>query len=111
MVQTSVVVNGNELVVTYKESSEVYVSGILTASVFLKDECTDLLYFVSPSEPKTSTISFIGSDLTVVFKSPTAVVIRGNVDELRMINSKGEVVKTYKINQCDSDFPFTPVGS
>jgi len=109
MVKTQIVVNGEYLLHNFISDSEILVYGNLRASIFLKNECTDLFYFVSPFEPQVDTILFVGQNMTVVFKSSTMVVISGDVEKFVMVNSKGNVVKTYKLNNCGEQFPFTEV--
>jgi hypothetical protein len=109
MVKTQIVVNGENLLHNFISNGEILVYGNLKVGVFLRNDCTDLFYFVSPSEPQVDTVLFVGQNITVVFKSSTVVVISGDVEKFVMVNSKGNVVKTYKLNNCGEQFLFTEV--
>ena len=110
MVNTKVVINGNELIATYISSQEVSVYGKLKAGIFFRGECTDILYFVSALEPSVDTVLFVGQNLRFVYKSSTAVVISGDVERVVLVNRRGNAVKTYKVNECGSENPFEVVS-
>lgn len=109
MVKTQIVVNGENLLHNFISSGEILVYGNLKVSIFLRNDCSDLFYFVSPSEPQVDTVLFIGQNMKVVFKSSTVVVISGDFEKFVMVNSKGNVVKTYKLNDCGEQFQFIEV--
>jgi hypothetical protein len=109
MVHTRVVINGENLDVVFNTSYEVSVTGKVTVAVFLKSECIDLLYYVSPFEFNNQEVGstiFTGKDMTVVYKSPTMVLFSGDVERITFINPKGDVIKTYRLNDCDKEFAF-----
>jgi hypothetical protein len=109
MVKAKVVVNGKELLHNYISSSEVLVYGELKASVFFVNDCTDILYFVSPSEPSVDTVLFVGNKMRIVYKTSTVVVLTGDVERVEMVNSKGNVVKTYRLNENCENGLFTAI--
>jgi len=74
--------------------------------IFMKDQCIDLLYYVSPTEPQDDTTIFSGKDMTIVYKSSTLVLFSGDIDKITFINPKGDVEKTYRLNDCDKEFAF-----
>ena len=106
MVHARVAVNGEDLNVIFFSSYEVSVTGKVTVAIFMKDKCIDLLYYVSPSEPEVGATIFSGKDMTVVYKSSTLVLFSGDVEKVTFINPKGDVVKTYRLNDCDKEFGF-----
>ena len=106
MVKARVAINGENLNVFFNTSYEVSVSGKVVVAIFMKDQCIDLLYYVSPTEPQTDTTIFSGKDMTIVYKSSTLVVFSGDVEKITFINPKGEVEKTYRLNDCDQQFAF-----
>jgi len=109
MVKAKVVVNGKDLLHNFISSSEILVYGDLKASIFFVGDCTDILYFVSPTEPSVDTVLFVGNKLTVVYKCSSVIVLSGDIERLEMVNSKGNVVKTYKVNQCGSEKLLTAI--
>jgi len=107
MVNSRIVVSGENLNTFFISENEVTVTGKLIVSIFLKDECVDMVYFVSPSEPNVETVSFSGNNLTVTFKSSHVVVLSGNVEVMKYVNKNGEIVKTYKVEPCETETPLS----
>jgi hypothetical protein len=101
-----VAINGEELNVIFFSNYEVSVTGKPTVAIFIRDECVDLLYYVSPSMPDLGATIFSGKDITILFKSSTMVLISGTIEKITFLNKKGDVVKTYKLNDCDKEFAF-----
>jgi len=106
MVHARVAVNGEELNVIFLSNNEVSVTGKVTVAIFMKDKCTDLLYYVSPTEPEVSATIFSGKDMTIIYKSSTLVLFSGDVEKVTFVNPKGDVVKTYRLNDCNKEFAF-----
>jgi hypothetical protein len=101
-----VAINGEELNVVFFSSYEVSVTGKPTVAIFIRDQCVDLLYYVSPTMPDLGATVFSGKDMTVIFKSSTLVLISGTIEKITFLNNKGNVVKTYRLNDCDKEFAF-----
>ena len=106
MVHTRMAINGEELNVVFLSNYEVSVTGKVTVVIFIKDKCTDLLYYVSPSAPEVGATIFSGDNMSITYKSSTLVLLSGNVEKITLISSKGDVVKTYRLNDCDKEFAF-----
>ncbi len=104
MVKARIVVNGEDLNVNLHTSYEVSVTGKVIVAIFLKDECIDLLFYKDQNE-KDTTI-FTGKDMSIVYQSPTMVLFSGDVEKITFINPKGEVISTYRLNDCDKEFAF-----
>ncbi len=106
MVKTRVVVNGN-LQTGIESSYEVLVYGKVMAIVFIKDECIDMM--LNKDKEKVSTFLFVGKDFQVVYKSETAIIFSGDVEKIAIVNDKGNVVTTYKVNNCETRSAFTEI--
>ena len=100
MVNTKVVISGEDINTFFISSNEVVVSGKLVVSIFIRGDCVDMVYFVSPTEPNVETVSFYGTNITITFKSSHVVVLSGDVESMNFIGKDGNVVKTYKVDPC-----------
>jgi len=101
MVQTYVIVTGKDLLIPRVTDNEIFVYGKLTATIFLKNECIDTIYQVSPMEVKVETISFQGSKFVIVYKDAHTVVLDGNIERMNFINRNGKVIKSVDVKECD----------
>jgi len=107
MVKTRIVINGESLQTGIETSYELSVYGKVMAIVFIKDECIDMMLNKDKENP--STFLFVGKDFQVVYQSETAIIFSGDVDKIAFVNDKGDVVTTYKVNDCDTRPAFTEI--
>jgi len=107
MVKTRIVVNGENLQIGIETSYEVSVYGKIMAIVFIKNECIDMMLNKDKENP--STFLFVGKDFQVVYQSETVIIFSGDVEKIAFVNGKGDIVTTYKVNNCETQPAFTEI--
>jgi len=110
MVKVSVVVSGKELQTPIHTSYEVSVFGKIDVIIFFKGECTDLLCFNEKSQNDYKTVLFTGKEIHVVFGCSNTIAFVGDLDKITFVSPNGDIVSTYKINDCDAKNGFTEVS-
>jgi len=109
MTNVSVIVYGKELSLGITTSYEVMIHGKTYSIIFLQNECIVHLNFDEQTRNDNKGVLFTGTELDVIFKTDEVVVFVGNVERITFINPKGEVVSSYKVNDCNSKERFTEI--
>ena len=110
MVKANVLVYGKELQTVLSTSYELSVQGKAYAIIFIKEECINKLFFDASICDDNKTIVFSGKELDNVFKSQEVIVLVGDIDKITFISPKGDIVSSYKVNDCNAEETFTEIN-
>jgi hypothetical protein len=109
MTKVSVIVYGKELQTPITTSYEVSVYGKSYVIVIIQNECVNSVIFDEKSQNEYHTVLFSGKDIQTILRTSDVIVFMGNTDIITFIDNKGNVVSTYKINDCDAKEAFTEI--
>ncbi len=99
MVKARVVINGSGLDLKLDTNNVMTVKGNFVISIFIPRDTTDMVYFITPKDPKIVMMSVIGKDLGLIVRTDKVIAIYGDVERINLDNDNGEVVVGYTIKE------------